>query len=490
MDAATSDGSASSSVVPSSSGATPTPRSSTVASAQTNDNEAEAAAAEAAALRAEMAALQERLARAEAKERSCRAKAAVEGADAGPTPPGADADAPTMLVTEVEGYEEGPPDELQRMQVLNEDGELVDKPPLDEAEQKRPMAEHDAHLAGLAKEALAHRRKGRYKAAASSRLEALSYARNVHRARAQGLAHESVTPEAARDRLSSAVVNYVGEAVGEYNDRGRRALKRGKTGDYREACQYFAAFRETIKKLGKETRDLPGAVCEAWSRFASQELAYALYTLGRGELAGHAGAKRRPGCEGPVDACATLKAALDLDPGLAGPHRSAALGDLAAALDGRGAPRAAVLAARDGQVAAMAAPEEVEPAGVFDRARVEALVAESRELLRAKDAGGATALLWPAVQAAAREASAPLRFQLALALALEGQHEPAEALLRQVLELEPTFADAELCLANCLQALGRAAEAADALDRAAELKPELRSWCEREAEGLRAGKGG
>ena len=134
---------------------------------------------------------------------------------------------------------------------------------------------------------------------------------------------------------------------------------------------------------------------------------------------------------------------------------------------------------------------EVPPAtGVFDRARVEALVAESRELLRAKDAGGATALLWPAVQAAPREASAPLRFQLALALALEGQHEPAEALLRQVLELEPTFADAELCLANCLQALGRAAEAADALERAAELKPELRSWCEREAEGLRAGKGG
>ena len=145
------------------------------------------------------------------------------------------------------------------------------------------MAEHDAHLAGLAK-ALAHRRKGGTRPP-RRQTRALSYARNVHRARAQGLAHESVTPEAARDRLSSAVVNYVGEAVGEYNDRGRRALKRGKTGDYREACQYFAAFRETIKKLGKETRDLPGAVCEAWSRFASQELAYALYTLGRGELA-------------------------------------------------------------------------------------------------------------------------------------------------------------------------------------------------------------
>merc|ERR1739841_97130 len=197
MDAATSDGSASSSVVPSSSGAT-TPRS-TVASAQTNDSEA-------AALAAEAAALQERLARAEAKERSCRAKAAVEDADAGPTP---DADAPTMLVTEFEGYEEGPPDELQRMQVLNEDGELVDKPPLDEAEQKRPMAEHDAHLAGLAKTALAHRRKGRYKAAASSRLEALSYARNVHRARAQGLAHESVTPEAAVVVLADGLADVV-----------------------------------------------------------------------------------------------------------------------------------------------------------------------------------------------------------------------------------------------------------------------------------------
>ena len=168
---------------------------------------------------AEMAALQERLARAEAKERSCRAKAAVEAADAGPTP---DADAPTMLATEVEGYEEGLPDELQRMQVLNEAGELVDKPPLDEAEQKRPMAEHDAHLAGLAKAALAHRRKGRYKAAAASRLEALSYARNVHRARAQGLADESVTPEAARDRLSAGLRRWLGPAQQGHERGGAR----------------------------------------------------------------------------------------------------------------------------------------------------------------------------------------------------------------------------------------------------------------------------
>ena len=51
----------------------------------------------------------------------------------------------------------------------------------------------------------------------------------------------------------------------------------------------------SLKKLGKETRDLPGAVCEAWSRFASQELAYALYTLGRGELAPRAGQVRPHG---------------------------------------------------------------------------------------------------------------------------------------------------------------------------------------------------
>ena len=86
------------------------------------------------------------------------------------------------------------------------------------------MAEHDAHLGGLAKAALAHRRKGRYKAAASSRLEALSYARNVHRARAQGLADESVTPEAARDRLSATVVNYVGECLGEFNTKVCKVL--------------------------------------------------------------------------------------------------------------------------------------------------------------------------------------------------------------------------------------------------------------------------
>ena len=126
---------------------------------------------------------------------------------------------------------------------------------------------------------------------------------------------------------------------------------------------------------------------------------------------------------------------------------------------------------------------EVPPAtGVFDRARVK---------LSSPRAASCCAQRMPAApaaaggQAAPREASAP-RFQLALALALEGQHEPAEALLRQVLELEPTFADAELCPANCLQALGRRRGGRRA--RAAAAKPELRSWCEREAEGLRAGR--
>jgi len=40
------------------------------------------------------------------------------------------------------------------------------------------------------------------------------------------------------------------------------------------------------------------------------------------------------------------------------------------------------------------------------------------------------------------------RWQLALALSLQEQHEPAEALLEQVLTLEPTFAEAVLCLCS------------------------------------------
>ena len=56
------------------------------------------------------------------------------------------------------------------------------------------------------------------------------------------------------------------------------------------------------------------------------------------------------------------------------------------------------------------------------------------------------------VQDAPREASAPLRYQLALALALDRQHASAEPLLRQVIELEPTYTDASLALVSVLHA--------------------------------------
>ena len=56
----------------------------------------------------------------------------------------------------------------------------------------------------------------------------------------------------------------------------------------------------------------------------------------------------------------------------------------------------------------------------------------SKLLLRASRPTDAVAHLWPAVHDAPREASAPLRYQLALALALDKQHASAEPLLRQV----------------------------------------------------------
>ena len=56
----------------------------------------------------------------------------------------------------------------------------------------------------------------------------------------------------------------------------------------------------------------------------------------------------------------------------------------------------------------------------------------SKALLRSARAADAIAHLWPAVQDAPKEASAPLRYQLALALALDRQHASAEPLLRQV----------------------------------------------------------
>ena len=106
----------------------------------------------------------------------------------------------------------------------------------------------------------------------------------------------------------------------------------------------------------------------------------------------------------------------------------------------------------------------------------------SKALLRTARATDAIAHLWPAVQVrvrgrgrvgvkvlspnpnpnpnpnpdpnqdAPREASAPLRYQLALALALDRQHASAEPLLRQVIELEPTYTDASLALVSVLHA--------------------------------------
>ena len=79
-----------------------------------------------------------------------------------------------------------------------------------------------------------------------------------------------------------------------------------------------------------------------------------------------------------------------------------------------------------------------------------------------------------------REASAPLRFQLGLAVALQEQHDVAQPLFRQVLELEPDFVEALLCLASTLEQSGDAPGASEALEKAAELRPELREFVDRE----------
>ena len=132
-----------------------------------------------------------------------------------------------------------------------------------------------------------------------------------------------------------------------------------------------------------------------------------------------------------------------------------------------------------------------------DPSSVEAHVALSKLLLRARRPEEAVAHLWPAIQAAPREASAPLRFQLGLATALQGQHDAAEPLFEQVLTLEPTFVECLLWCARALlwggmrvepaltrtprvesrslastqEALGKREEARQTLERAAELRP-------------------
>ena len=133
-------------------------------------------------------------------------------------------------------------------------------------------------------------------------------------------------------------------------------------------------------------------------------------------------------------------------------------------------------------------PEEAElrrriEADVSD---VEAHVRLSKAYLRAKRPADAVAHLWPAVRATPQESSAPLRFQLALALALQEQHDVAEPLLEQVLKLEPEFAEALLCLCATQEALGKTDAALATLDRVASLRPELANYCAQESARLRA----
>ena len=63
----------------------------------------------------------------------------------------------------------------------------------------------------------------------------------------------------------------------------------------------------------------------------------------------------------------------------------------------------------------------------------------SKLFLRQGRPDEAVAHLWPAVKRAPQTESGPLRFQLALALALLNKHDVAEPLLEQVLQLEPGF---------------------------------------------------
>ena len=114
----------------------------------------------------------------------------------------------------------------------------------------------------------------------------------------------------------------------------------------------------------------------------------------------------------------------------------------------------------------------------------------SKLLLRAKRPEDAVSHLWPAVQAAPQESSAPLRFQLGMAMALQEQHDVAEPLFEQVLQLEPEFAEAWLCLAATQEALGKADKAAETLDKVAELKPELADFVSKEKDRVRERAGG
>ena len=106
-------------------------------------------------------------------------------------------------------------------------------------------------------------------------------------------------------------------------------------------------------------------------------------------------------------------------------------------------------------------------------------------MLRQQRAADAVDLLWPALKAVPQPASGPVRFHLALALSLQGQHEAAEALLLQVLELDPAFTHASICLSTCQQQQGKLAAAIETLQRVAQAQPDIAAWCTAQVEELR-----
>lgn len=169
------------------------------------------------------------------------------------------------------------------------------------------------------------------------------------------------------------------------------------------------------------------------------------------------------------------------------PGAAAAPSEEAAPTAAAATPSAPTVAVDDEEAALRRKIDEAAEANSLDLA---SHVELSKRLLRAKRPEEAASHLWPAVQAAPREASAPLRFQLALALSLQGQHDVAEPLLEQVLQLEPSFAEAHLCLCSVQEALGKVDDAVATLRKVVELKPELKEYCAQEEARMRGGAEG
>ena len=182
-------------------------------------------------------------------------------------------------------------------------------------------------------------------------------------------------------------------------------------------------------------------------------------------LTGASAAEARP-------AIATATAAT---PGIVPPSSTALPLAAASALGGAlGHPEGAALVRDPEGAAAWRARIAADPIDVT------AHVELSKLLIRAKQPVAAMAHLWPAVLAAPQEASGPIRFQLALALALQGQYDVAEPLLEQVLQLDPGFVEGRLCLCNVLEARGQLGRAVAALEEVRALRPDLEAWCARE----------